>query len=155
MSSLLGLPKNKNFPLRARSLFLRWPWISGIILYMYTLEEGETWGQQFSCWFHVKRVSNHSWHAEKLYNIVMTRAINWFLLTRIQVEAECNDVSSMHLMTPIIPYLTLSLVLTCLYDYVYKQQRITKPNENNEITKITDLNFQAAKYDIKQHSDAI
>ena len=47
---------------------------------------------------------------------------------------------------------TLSLVLTCLYDYVY-EQRITKPNENNEITKITDLNFQAAKYDIKQHSD--
>ena len=50
---------------------------------------------------------------------------------------------------------TLSLVLTCLYDCVYEQQRITKPNENNEITKITDLNFQAAKYDIKQHSDAI
>ena len=50
---------------------------------------------------------------------------------------------------------TLSLVLTCLYDCIYEQQRITKPNENNEITKITDLNFQAAKYDIKQHSDAI
>ena len=26
---------------------------------------------------------------------------------------------------------TLSLVLNCLYDYVY-EQRITKPNENNE-----------------------
>ena len=50
-------------------------------------------------------------------------------------------------------YYTLSLVLTCLYDYVYEQRK-TKPNENNEITKITDLNFQAAKYDIKQHSDA-
>ena len=52
---------------------------------------------------------------------------------------------------PYDAHYTLSLVLTCLYDY---EQRITKPNENNEITKITDLNFQAAKYDIKQHSDA-
>ena len=59
--------------------------------------------------------------------IVMMRAINWFLLIRIQVE---------WMQRPFVhasydAHYTLSLVLNCLYDYVY-EQRITKPNENNE-----------------------
>ena len=34
MSSLLSLLKNGNLVLRARSLFLRWPWSEEIILYL-------------------------------------------------------------------------------------------------------------------------
>ena len=142
MSSLLGLPKNKNFPLRARSLFLRWPWISGIILYVHS------WGGGNLGTTALLLISCEIPDMLKRY-IVMIRAINWFLSIRIQVE--WRQLRFVH--ASYDAHYTLSLVLTCLYDYVYEQRK-TKPNENNEITKTTDLNFQATKYDIKQHSDA-